>query len=140
MALEALEARKGLAELQHAHGVELQEVRVQLELDNLRKAAEWETEWKDSMGVLEGQLEETSAKYAQLREENDVLYNEVQDLKGAMRVFVRVRSLLETDSADTTCVDASGERKEVVVHCPKAGPKHFKFDKVFSEELSQVRR
>lgn len=55
------------------------------------------------------ELSEVADKYSTTLEENRRLYNEVQDLKGNIRVFCRIRPSGCTGSADHSCVDAGVE-------------------------------
>lgn len=45
-------------------------------------------------------------KYADTVEENRKLYNEVQDLKGNIRVFCRIRPAGTTGDGNPSCLDA----------------------------------
>ena len=46
-----------------------------------------------------------AGKYADTVEENRRLYNEVQDLKGNIRVFCRIRPLGTTGDSNPSCLD-----------------------------------
>ena len=46
-----------------------------------------------------------AGKYADTVEENRKLYNEVQDLKGNIRVFCRIRPLGTTGDQNPSCLD-----------------------------------
>ena len=50
-----------------------------------------------------------AGKYADTVEENRKLYNEVQDLKGNIRVFCRIRPLGTTGDQNPSCLDAGVE-------------------------------
>jgi hypothetical protein len=71
---------------------------------------------------MQAQVEETNKSFLSARDENAKLYNEVQDLKGAIRVYCRVRPLLASDESDTTCVTVYAKTKEVAVEVPKVAP------------------
>jgi kinesin family protein C2/C3 len=71
---------------------------------------------------MQAQVEETNKSFLSARDENAKLYNEVQDLKGAIRVYCRVRPLLASDESDTTCVTVYAKTKEVAVEVPKVRP------------------
>ncbi|EIE19659.1 kinesin-domain-containing protein, partial [Coccomyxa subellipsoidea C-169] len=74
-------------------------------------------------------------KYRATVEENYRLYNEVQDLKGNIRVFCRVQPgycILPTGCSEV------GEEGELAVYNPRGGPrKLYKFDKVFGCDSTQ---
>ena len=63
------------------------------------------------------ELSEVADKYSTTLEENRRLYNEVQDLKGNIRVFCRIRPSGCTGSADQSCVDAGVEGEVSRVAC-----------------------
>ncbi|KAL6749349.1 P-loop containing nucleoside triphosphate hydrolase protein [Haematococcus lacustris] len=97
---------------------------------------------------LQAQVEEAEARLAQIdvitnkyramQEENRKLYNQVQDLRGAIRVFCRIRPAGRTNDSSEVCVEGAGE-DGLVVRCP--GPKNefkdFQFDKVFEQQVTQ---
>ncbi|GFH17654.1 uncharacterized protein HaLaN_14334 [Haematococcus lacustris] len=97
---------------------------------------------------LQAQVEEAQARLAQIdvitnkyramQEENRKLYNQVQDLRGAIRVFCRIRPAGRTNDSSEVCVEGAGE-DGLVVRCP--GPKNefkdFQFDKVFEQQVTQ---
>ena len=63
------------------------------------------------------ELSDVADKYSTTLEENRRLYNEVQDLKGNIRVFCRIRPSGCTGSADHSCVDAGVEGEVSRVSC-----------------------
>ena len=54
-------------------------------------------------------LQEMAGKYADTVEENRRLYNEVQDLKGNIRVFCRIRPPGTTGDQNPSCLTAGVE-------------------------------
>lgn len=87
-------------------------------------------------------LAEKAARYKSVVEENKVLYNQVQDLRGAIRVYCRVRPPLNgTDGILATSVDPETGLGELSVSKESAGHpvphKKFAFDKVFGGTSSQ---
>ncbi|XP_069555833.1 uncharacterized protein [Brachyistius frenatus] len=64
-------------------------------------------------------------------------YNIVEDMKGKIRVFCRIRPVCQTEAAQggAIVVDKSDEYS-VTVETPR-GPREFQFDKVFNAEASQ---
>lgn len=85
-----------------------------------------------SLGTIRG-------KYKEVQQENCKLYNMVQDLRGNIRVFCRVRPLGVTGDIDDRAVTTNTEDGKVLVSCGAYSdrPKAFKFDKVFGEESTQ---
>lgn len=67
-------------------------------------------------------LQDMAGKYADTVEENRRLYNEVQDLKGNIRVFCRIRPPGTTGDQNPSCLDA-GVDGEVMnrakIACPQ---------------------
>ncbi|KAI4343247.1 hypothetical protein MLD38_027775 [Melastoma candidum] len=68
-------------------------------------------------------------------------YNEIQELKGNIRVYCRIRPFLPGQSVRQTTIDYLGENGELVVANPskhgKEGHRLFKFNKVFGPATSQ---
>mmetsp|Transcript_37042 Transcript_37042/g.82352 ORF Transcript_37042/g.82352 Transcript_37042/m.82352 type:complete len:1045 (-) Transcript_37042:529-3663(-) len=75
-------------------------------------------------------------KYKTIQEENRRLYNDVQDLKGAIRIFCRIRPLGRTGDPSGCCVDM-GPDGDLVLLDGSAEPKLFKFDHIFGQDSSQ---
>ncbi|KXZ46235.1 hypothetical protein GPECTOR_45g105 [Gonium pectorale] len=77
-------------------------------------------------------------RFARIQKENRDLYNEVQDLKGSIRVFCRVRPCGTTGDSAPSCLDV-GLDGELAVFTDKPGDhKIFKYDKIFDGSSSQV--
>jgi hypothetical protein len=62
-------------------------------------------------------LQDMAGKYADTVEENRKLYNEVQDLKGNIRVFCRIRPPGTTGDQNPSCLDTGvdGEVGPVII-------------------------
>ncbi|CAI0476262.1 unnamed protein product [Linum tenue] len=79
--------------------------------------------------------------YHSVLAENRKLYNEVQDLKGNIRVYCRVRPFLPGQCKNLTTVEYIGENGELLVSNPtkpgKDTHRMFKFNKVFGQAASQ---
>ncbi|KAE8684084.1 Kinesin-4 [Hibiscus syriacus] len=79
--------------------------------------------------------------YQRVLEENRKLYNQVQDLKGNIRVYCRVRPLFSGQSNSLSCVDHMDDRT-ITVLAPtengKGGRKSFTFNKIFSPSVTQA--
>ncbi|XP_052878728.1 kinesin-like protein KIN-14J [Gossypium arboreum] len=73
--------------------------------------------------------------------ENRILYNEIQDLKGNIRVYCRIRPFLPGQSKKQTTIEYIGENGELVVSNPlkqrKDAHRLFRFNKVFSPATNQ---
>lgn len=93
-----------------------------------------------------GHLQESLAESESIKEENRTLYNEIQDLKGRIRVYCRVRP---TDSSQVNkqrgfdrigCVRiANNKRNTTSIAVPSAASlKEFSFDRVFGPDCSQA--
>ncbi|ESQ35954.1 hypothetical protein EUTSA_v10006679mg [Eutrema salsugineum] len=78
--------------------------------------------------------------YQRVLEENRKLYNQVQDLKGSIRVYCRVRPFLPGQTSVLTTVDQI-EESTISIATPskygKEGRKSFTFNKVFGPSASQ---
>lgn len=72
----------------------------------------------------------------QALEDNKQLYNQVQDLKGSIRVFCRIRPLGKTGDFSHSCVDVGNER-ELATYDSKGERKVWKFDHVFGMDSTQ---
>ncbi|KAL9230047.1 hypothetical protein vseg_005441 [Gypsophila vaccaria] len=86
-------------------------------------------------------LEVASSSYYKVLEENRDLYNQVQDLKGTIRVYCRVRPFLHGNSSGQSTVDHIGENGNLIIaHPNKQGRdarKVFAFNKVFATTATQ---
>lgn len=95
----------------------------------------------DCLGVNLKRLIDAAEKYHVILAENRRLYNEVQDLKGNIRVYCRIRPFLPGQSKKQTTIEYIGENGELVVSNPlkqgKDSHRLFKFNKVFGPEASQ---
>ncbi|KAJ0260655.1 Kinesin-like protein KIN-14K [Hirschfeldia incana] len=79
--------------------------------------------------------------YQVVVEENRRLYNEVQELKGNIRVYCRIRPFLKGQNKRETSIEYTGENGELVVANPlkqgKDTHRFFKFNKVFGPSSTQ---
>ncbi|KAG9145127.1 hypothetical protein Leryth_008920 [Lithospermum erythrorhizon] len=86
-------------------------------------------------------LVDAAQSYRTVLEENRRLYNEVQHLKGNIRVYCRIRPFLPGQSKKQTTIDYIGENGELVVANPlkqgKDTHRMFKFNKVFGPATTQ---
>ncbi|KAJ0235945.1 Kinesin-like protein KIN-14H [Hirschfeldia incana] len=93
-----------------------------------------------SLGVHLHGLAYAATGYQRVLEENRKLYNQVQDLKGSIRVYCRVRPFLPGQTSALTTVDRI-EESTISIATPskygKEGSKSFTFNKVFGPSASQ---
>uniref|UniRef100_A0A5B6YKZ8 Putative kinesin-4-like n=1 Tax=Davidia involucrata TaxID=16924 RepID=A0A5B6YKZ8_DAVIN len=107
-------------------GMQFLQVKYQEEVNNLGKH-------------LHG-LAHAASGYQRVLEENRKLYNQVQDLKGSIRVYCRVRPFLPGQANSLSTVDHIDEGK-ITILTPskygKEGRKIFSFNKVFGSSATQ---
>ncbi|CAF2199213.1 unnamed protein product [Brassica napus] len=88
------------------------------------------------------ELSNAAENYHDVLTENRKLFNELQELKGNIRVFCRVRPFLPGQGAPNTVVEHVGEDGELVVTNPtrpgKDGLRQFRFNKVYSPNATQA--
>ncbi|CAD6260595.1 unnamed protein product [Miscanthus lutarioriparius] len=99
-------------------------------------------DWAEDLRRLESYFEaQDHNAYRKLLEENRKLYNQVQDLKGSIRVYCRVKPFPKTQSDQRSTVDHIGENGEILIANPqkqgKDGRKIFTFNKIFGPSASQ---
>ncbi|ESQ37545.1 hypothetical protein EUTSA_v10002379mg [Eutrema salsugineum] len=102
--------------------------------------SEWQAELQRIVHHVKD-MEVTSSSYLKVLEENRLLYNEVQDLKGTIRVYCRVRPFLQGTKDMQSTVDYIGENGNIMIVNPlkqeKNARKIFAFNKVFGQNVSQ---
>eukprot|EP01018_Ginkgo_biloba_P025166 Gb_16630 [translate_table: standard] len=101
-------------------------------------------EWKEELDNLEKHLQglaQAAAGYHKVLDENRQLYNQVQDLKGSIRVYCRIRPFLPGQADGQTTVDFIGENGSLMIVNPakqgKDARKTFTFNKVFGSSSTQ---
>lgn len=85
-------------------------------------------------------LAQAASGYHKVLEENRRLYNEVQDLKGSIRVYCRVRPFLGGHSSYLSTIEHF-EEGNVTIRAPSKhgkGLKSFSFNKVFGPSATQA--
>ncbi|KAG9155843.1 hypothetical protein Leryth_004090 [Lithospermum erythrorhizon] len=94
----------------------------------------------DNLGMHIHGLAHAASGYHRVLEENRKLYNQVQDLKGSIRVYCRVRPFLSGQSNCTSIVDRIEEGTISVSTMSRNGRgcKSFNFNKVFGSSASQA--
>ncbi|KAI3675997.1 hypothetical protein L1987_85593 [Smallanthus sonchifolius] len=83
---------------------------------------------------------QAAAGYKKVLEENRKLYNQVQDLKGSIRVYCRVRPFLPGQENQVTSVDYTDEETVAIIVPTKTGREGRKasmFNKVFGPSSTQ---
>lgn len=78
-------------------------------------------------------------RYLRCVDENRRLYNTVQDLRGAIRVFCRIRPRGATGDPSPSCIEVGLEGDLAVYDVARGGGerKQFRVDRVFDEETPQ---
>ncbi|XP_020105666.1 kinesin-like protein KIN-14C isoform X2 [Ananas comosus] len=101
--------------------------------------------WTDEIsnfGVRLKGLIDAAENYHTILAQNQKLFNEVQELKGNIRVYCRIRPFLPGQNEKSTTIDYIGENGELLISNPykqgKDGHRMFKFNKVFCPAASQV--
>ncbi|GAV59639.1 Kinesin domain-containing protein/CH domain-containing protein [Cephalotus follicularis] len=124
--------RKQLQELK----LDFQETKIEVKQIHLA----WEEELRQLKNHVKG-LEVSSQSYHKVLEENRHLYNQVQDLKGTIRVYCRVRPFLPGQLNGQSIVDYIGENGNIMIANPlkqgKDARKVFTFNKVFGTNVTQ---
>ncbi|KAL6979582.1 hypothetical protein U1Q18_021240 [Sarracenia purpurea var. burkii] len=121
----------------------LQELRVaseSIKREVLKTQKAYSEEFKH-LGVKLKGLIDAAGNYHIVLAENRKLYNEVQDLKGNIRVYCRIRPFLPGQNQKRTTINYIGEDGELVIANPlkqgKDSNKQFKFNKVFGPAATQ---
>ncbi|KAK9204013.1 hypothetical protein WN943_014270 [Citrus x changshan-huyou] len=99
----------------------------------------------DDLYCLGGRLKALAGaaeNYHAVLAENRRLFNEVQDLKGNIRVYCRIRPFLPGQTKQQTTIEYIGENGELIFANPskpgKDGQRMFKFNKVFGPDATQA--
>ncbi|KAM5571159.1 hypothetical protein ABKV19_011664 [Rosa sericea] len=96
----------------------------------------------DHLGVKLQALADAAENYHSLLAENRKLFNEIQDLKGNIRVYCRIRPFLPGQKEKRTLVEHIGDNGELVVadhsRPGKDGHRLFKFNKVYGSDATQA--
>ncbi|TKY60926.1 Kinesin KP1 [Spatholobus suberectus] len=95
----------------------------------------------DRLGVNLKPLLHAAENYHALLTENKKLFNEVQELKGNIRVYCRIRPFLSGKKEKQSIVEHIGENDLAVANPSKEGKdalRSFKFNKVFGSTTTQA--
>ncbi|XP_050370920.1 kinesin-like protein KIN-14F [Argentina anserina] len=128
-----------LIKIQQKHLEELKSAFQKTRLEVKHAHSNWEEELRRLVHHIKG-LEVTSSSYNKVLEENRFLYNQVQDLKGTIRVYCRVRPFLGQSNGQSS-VDYIGENGTIMIINPlkqgKDSRRVFTFNKVFRTNVTQ---
>ncbi|KAL0399077.1 UNVERIFIED_CONTAM: Kinesin-like protein KIN-14F [Sesamum radiatum] len=121
-----------LLDLQHRQLEDLKAIFKETKEEVHRVQLGWEKEIQ-SLGHHVKGLEVAASSYQKVLEENRLLYNQVQDLKGTIRVYCRVRPFLPGQSNGQSTVDYIGENGNIMIVNPlkqgKDARRVFSFNK-----------
>ncbi|XP_040999313.1 kinesin-like protein KIN-14K isoform X2 [Juglans microcarpa x Juglans regia] len=96
----------------------------------------------DRLGVKLKVLADAAENYDVVLAENRKMFNEIQDLKGNIRVYCRIRPFFPGQREKRTTVEYIGENGELVVanrsKPGKEGHRLFKFNKIFGPDSTQA--
>ncbi|XP_076908617.1 kinesin-like protein KIN-14L [Bidens hawaiensis] len=130
----------------HLQVVQVQEKKL-LDLKELLSSTKAEfgdlqSQFQNDLKQMESQIDELSTAaqgYHKVVQENRNLYNMVQDLKGNIRVYCRIRPAFKSDTKNV--IDFIGEDGSLIVMDPskpiKDGKKLFQFNRVFGPTATQ---
>ncbi|EEF30221.1 kinesin heavy chain, putative [Ricinus communis] len=96
----------------------------------------------NSLGLKFRALVDASENYHLVLAENRKMFNELQDLKGNIRVYCRIRPLLKEHAGKNTTIEHIGENGELIVANPskqgKDGHRLFRFNIVYGSDSTQA--
>ncbi|KAM6568030.1 hypothetical protein CsatB_016015 [Cannabis sativa] len=105
------------------------------------KAKENYTEEINNLGFKLKTLANAAQNYHSVLAENRKIFNELQELKGNIRVYCRIRPFLPGQKERKTIIEHIDENGELIVANPskpgKDGHRLFKFNKVFGQASTQ---
>ncbi|MCH90306.1 kinesin-4-like, partial [Trifolium medium] len=130
----------------HKHLIDIQKKELQdlkaLKLKVKNEFEEMQSQFQKFFNDIGSQVNEMSTKalgYHKVVEENRKLYNMVQDLKGNIRVYCRIRPAFSSESKNV--VDFIGEDGSLFIIDPsktlKDGRKLFQFNRIFGPTAGQ---
>ncbi|KAL8140321.1 hypothetical protein V2J09_006342, partial [Rumex salicifolius] len=124
------------------HSSALQELRSSSE-STKQELAKAQTSYLQELSRIGEKLKGIAAaanKFHKVLYENRKIYNELQDLKGNIRVYCRIRPFLPGQTQKDTVIDSVGDNGELTIMNPSKGKdsqKSFKFNKVFAPRSTQ---
>ncbi|KAL4573500.1 hypothetical protein LXL04_020308 [Taraxacum kok-saghyz] len=96
----------------------------------------------DQLGTKLKVMQDAAESYQAAINENKKLNNEIQELKGNIRVYCRIRPFLPGQKEKQSVVDYIGENGELIVANPskpgKESRRSFKFNKVYGPRATQA--
>uniref|UniRef100_A0A0D9WR62 Kinesin motor domain-containing protein n=1 Tax=Leersia perrieri TaxID=77586 RepID=A0A0D9WR62_9ORYZ len=111
---------------------------------NQHEVLHYQKRWSEELCYLGRSLKlltNAAENYHATLEENRKLFNEVQELKGNIRVHCRIRPFLPGEDQMSTTIDYVGDNGELIlanhIKQGKEGKKMFKFNKVLGPSASQ---
>ncbi|KAL7088158.1 hypothetical protein ACP275_13G111000 [Erythranthe tilingii] len=129
-----------LLDLQHRQLEDLKALFKETKQEVHRVQLGWEKELQ-CMGHHVKGLEVAASSYHKVLEENRLLYNQVQDLKGTIRVYCRVKPFPSGQSNAQSTVDYIGENGNIMIVNPlkqgKDARRVFSFNKIFGTNVTQ---
>ncbi|KAJ0067567.1 hypothetical protein NL108_008570 [Boleophthalmus pectinirostris] len=106
-------------------------------LEGVKGFAEKFITLQDEMKLMKEEKKKLIENYTSERTLRKKYYNTVEDLKGKIRVFCRIRPVNQTEAAQgSAAVVEKIDDYSVNVETPR-GPREFQFDQVFSAEATQ---
>ncbi|AQK82591.1 P-loop nucleoside triphosphate hydrolase superfamily protein with CH (Calponin Homology) domain [Zea mays] len=125
-------------QIQSIQDLRLSSVSIRHEIQNCQRR--WSEEL-NGLGQSLNILINDSENYHAALEENRKLYNEIQELKGNIRVYCRIRPFIPGEDQKSTTIKYVGDNGDLIIANPtrhgKEGSKSFKFNKVFGPTTSQ---
>ncbi|KAL6876396.1 hypothetical protein ACP4OV_012968 [Aristida adscensionis] len=123
---------------QNVEDLKLSSVSIRHEILNCQKR------WSEELSGLGQTLKviaNDAENYHAALEENRKLFNEIQELKGNIRVYCRIRPFLPGEDQKSTTIEYIGDSGELIIVNPtrqgNEGSKLFKFNKVLGPTASQ---
>nr|TKW21881.1 hypothetical protein SEVIR_4G149801v2 [Setaria viridis] len=125
-------------QIQSVQDLRLSSVSIRHEIQNCQKR--W-CEEISGLGQSLNVLINDAENYHAALEENRKLFNEIQELKGNIRVHCRIRPFLPGEDRKSTTIEYVGDDGELIIANPtrkgNEGSKSFKFNKVLGPTASQ---
>ncbi|WCJ21960.1 Kinesin-like protein KIN-14C [Euphorbia peplus] len=131
---------KSLVEVQSGTLKELKFSSASIKSDIMRVQESYSEDYA-SLGMKFKTLIQASENYHLVLAENRKMFNELQDLKGNIRVYCRIRPLIGGQAGKPTTIEHIGENGELVVANPskpgKDNQRLFRFNKVYGPHSTQ---
>ncbi|CAI8610589.1 unnamed protein product [Vicia faba] len=108
--------------------------------DEVIKAKRSYSEEYKYFGIKLKGLAEAADDYHVLLTENRKLYNEVQDLKGNIRVYCQIRPFLSGQSQKHTTVEFIGENGELIISNPLKQGNRNQYKKITKKNIIELSR